>query len=175
MKGIEVYNDLLRADHRQEVFELAKESLFSVGWDDNPEIHKRHQPCLHSRYNFADLQRLRIWEPILETGKKSQFKKSIKIDKFHSSVLNLTKPADINFIHTHDSLVTCLFYMNLSWNIDWGGETMFYNDKIDDVVYTSVYKPNRLIIFDGKYPHTIKSQNTEGPAYRYTLTMFFHK
>ena len=37
------------------------------------------------------------------------------------------------------------------------------------------YTPNQLIVFDGKVPHTIKSQNLIGPSYRFTISLFFNK
>ena len=175
IKNIETFDDFLQPGHRRELFEIAQKSLFEIGWDDTIEVEKRHQPCLHSRYNFNDTQRLKIWEPILKAAKNSSFKNSLKIDNFNNCVLNLTKPGDINYIHTHPGLIAVLYYINLTWRPEWGGETLFYKNNAEDIVYTSPFKPNRLIVFDGNTPHTVKAQNYEGPSYRFTVSLFFKK
>lgn len=175
MKGIEVFDNFLTHDHRRHIFETAQRSLFQIGWDDSPELDKKHQPCLHSRYNLNDLRNIEIWNPLLEIAKKSKFKKSLTLNKLKETVLNLTKPGDINYTHTHHKRVTALYYINPTWDIEWGGETLFFDDQVKNISFVSPFTPNRLIIADGAIPHTIKAQNYGGPAYRFTLTMFFLK
>ena len=34
---------------------------------------------------------------------------------------------------------------------------------------------HQLVFFDGKIPHTIKTQNIIGPSYRFTISLFFIK
>jgi hypothetical protein len=45
---------------------------------------------------------------------------------------------------------TFILYMNPTWNVTWGGSTVFYKDGN---VYTSEYKPNCGILFDGSIDH----------------------
>ena len=82
---------------------------------------------------------------------------------------------DVNFIHTHPDQIVALHYSNLTWNPEWGGETLFYKDNKRDILLSSPYVPNRLLIFDGAIPHTIKAQNLMGPSYRFTTSVFFNK
>jgi SM-20-related protein len=63
----------------------------------------------------------------------------------------------------------------MTWNPEWGGETVFYEDNGRDILESSPYTPNRAIIFDGSIKHTIKAQNILGPSYRFTTSLFFHK
>lgn len=55
-----------------------------------------------------------------------------------------------------------LYYPNLFWNPNWGGKLRFYDevihggilDKMNDHEIGSVdFKPNRLLMFDGRIPH----------------------
>jgi hypothetical protein len=48
---------------------------------------------------------------------------------------------------------TFLVYMNPEWKLEWGGETLFYSEAIDDVVAAIVPKPGRLVYFDGRIQH----------------------
>ena len=67
-----------------------------------------------------------------------------------------------------------MYYVNLDWEDGWYGETMFYNpNDLDEIVFTSAYKPGRIILFDGNIPHAIRPQSIKGPKYRMTLTVLF--
>jgi SM-20-related protein len=48
--------------------------------------------------------------------------------------------------------VTVLYYANLIWQTDWGGETIFYNDDEDAVLAVSP-KPGRLVVGRGAILH----------------------
>ena len=71
--------------------------------------------------------------------------------------------------------MVALYYANFTWNSEWGGETIFYKKDRKTIDLANPYTPNQLIIFDGKIPHTIKSQNLIGPSYRFTISLFFNK
>ena len=90
-------------------------------------------------------------------------------------MVNLIKPLDVNFIHVHPDQLVALYYVNITWNPEWGGETLFYEKDRKTIKLASPYVPNRLMIFDGKVPHTIKSQNLLGPSCRFTISIFFNR
>jgi hypothetical protein len=48
--------------------------------------------------------------------------------------------------------VTVLYYANLTWQADWGGETLFYNDENDAVLAVSP-RPGRLVVGRGSILH----------------------
>lgn len=48
--------------------------------------------------------------------------------------------------------VTVLYYANLTWQADWGGETLFYNDENDAVLAVSP-RPGRMVISRGAILH----------------------
>jgi len=48
--------------------------------------------------------------------------------------------------------VTVLYYANLNWQLDWGGETIFYKDD-DDAVLAVSPRPGRLVISRGAILH----------------------
>lgn len=50
------------------------------------------------------------------------------------------------------SNVTVLYYANLIWQTDWGGETIFYNDDEDAVLVVSP-KAGRLVVARGAILH----------------------
>ena len=52
----------------------------------------------------------------------------------------------------HERHVTALYYANLEWKPDWGGETIYYNDE-EDAEYAITPRPGRLVIARGALLH----------------------
>ena len=168
MDNIKVIDNLLPTSHADDIHDMVLKSYYQISWEDNNELKTRQFPNLHSRFSFDDVKRTKILEPILRTNN------GLKLDQYSSCVVNLTKPMDINFIHTHTKQKVFLYYVNPTWENDWGGETIFYEQDKKSVLFTSLYMPNRLVCFDGEIPHTIKAQNYLGPSYRFTMSIFFN-
>jgi|TARA_R100000149_G_scaffold60287_1_gene29403 Rps23 Pro-64 3,4-dihydroxylase Tpa1-like proline 4-hydroxylase len=167
---IQKYDNFLSPDTCGMIYNYILSSLFRIGWEDSGETQHRSHPNLFSSYSFKDVQKLKILHPILDKLKN----KNITIDNYDKCIVNLTKPLDVNFCHVHPKQIVALHYSSLTWNPEWGGETIFYENNKKDIKYCSPYTPNRLIIFDGSIPHTIKAQNILGPAYRFTTSIFFN-
>lgn len=79
---------------------------------------------------------------------------------------------DMLFTHT-DALpgqkgLTALWYIAPEWNVEWGGETLFYDSGMDAVAVVAP-KPGRLVVFDGSITHTGRPPNRICYAPRYTL------
>ena len=165
---IKIYDNFFPNDQSAHINNFVLKSLYKLGWEDTEEPQHRAYPNLHSSYSPEDVAKIKILEPIL---------KKVKLTKKHYSkcMVNLTKPLDVNFIHMHPGCIVALYYANMHWDPEWGGETLFYEKDRKTIGLASPYIPNRLVIFDGKVPHTIKSQNLLGPSYRFTIGMFFNK
>ena len=52
------------------------------------------------------------------------------MDNYFRCRINLTKPLDLNFIHVHPDQIVALYYCNLTWSPEHGGETIFYTDDM---------------------------------------------
>ena len=107
------------------------------------------------------------------------FEEHIPRDKYYPwrSYINLGIHSDQHLIHVDDpkpnESKTCLIYMNRKWDLNWGGETIFYDDQRKNIVYTSQFIPGRIVIFDGSIPHSAKPQHFDAPPYRFTLAVKF--
>jgi SM-20-related protein len=70
--------------------------------------------------------------------------------------VNSSVYGDMYYAHrdcsVHRQHVTVLYYANLEWQPDWGGETIFYNDNEDAEVVVSP-KPGRLVVARGAILH----------------------
>lgn len=70
--------------------------------------------------------------------------------------------------------ISLLYYCNIKWDYDDGGETIFCDDDGDPEIAIGC-KPNRIVLFDATIPHrpSLTKHTTNGP--RYTFTAGFPK
>jgi SM-20-related protein len=54
--------------------------------------------------------------------------------------------------HSHLNNITVLYYGNMRWEADWGGETVFYNDDMDAELAVSP-RPCRVLVSRGAIVH----------------------
>lgn len=64
--------------------------------------------------------------------------------------------------------VTALYYANLEWQADWGGETIYYNDD-EDAELAITPRPGRLVIARGALLHRGNVPSRSCYEERYTL------
>jgi hypothetical protein len=165
-KKIYVFDDVFEHNWRRNAFKYILKSKFSLGWTDQ-EDPAHYQQYLHSEFSMEEVDELGI----LKNIRDERAHKLIENKKIHLAVTNLSHHSDVYFVHPHTN-TTLLYYANPYWKEEWAGETLFYNESTTEVVYTSVYKPGRLIIFDGSIPHTIRAPSRSAPQYRFTFAMF---
>ena len=66
---------------------------------------------------------------------------------------------------------TVLYYANEEWSYDWSGETVFYNERKDEIIQSIFPRPGRLVAFDSRIPHVAREPNRICPVVRYTIAM----
>lgn len=92
----------------------------------------------------------------------------------YRSYCNHAAYGDMLFTHTDcrpgDKDLTALWYIAPEWNVEWGGETLFYNSQMDAEVAVSP-RPGRLVVFDGTITHVGRPPNRICYAPRYTLAL----
>ncbi|RNF85986.1 2OG-Fe(II) oxygenase [Montanilutibacter psychrotolerans] len=91
---------------------------------------------------------------------------------------NVASYGDMLFTHTdclpdqHD--LTALWYLCERWDLEWGGETMFY-DSQDEVAVALTPKPGRLVVFDGAIKHVGRPPSRICYTPRYTFAIKFER
>jgi hypothetical protein len=89
---------------------------------------------------------------------------------------NVASYGDMLFTHTdclpdqHD--LTALWYLCEHWDIEWGGETVFY-DAQDEIACAVRPQPGRLVVFDGAIKHVGRPPSRICYAPRYTFAIKF--
>ncbi|MEO3866923.1 2OG-Fe(II) oxygenase [Rheinheimera fenheensis] len=99
---------------------------------------------------------------------------SLTSKRYHAyrGYINHASFGDMLFTHTdckpESDELTILMYLCDEWNIEWGGETLFYNNE-DDCVFACTPKPGRVVIFHGAIKHVGRPPNRICYKPRYTL------
>lgn len=170
-KKIEIFDDVFDLNFRQQMFMFIENSLYRLGWADGSVTENQKYKFLHSVYSSEDIKKCGLIDELTEIGiSKILEDQNLKLVK---TIVNLSTPADFNFLHAHPEKKVLLYYANLVWEDGWHGETLFYNEVCDEVVYASPYTPGRIILFDGSIPHTIRPQSVIACKHRFTLAMIF--
>lgn len=94
--------------------------------------------------------------------------------RVYRSYVNVAHYGDMLFTHTdaHPGAgeLTALWYICDRWDIEWGGETVFY-DNTADVRAAVMPRPGRLSIFDGELRHAGRPPNRVCYVPRFTLAL----
>lgn len=72
---------------------------------------------------------------------------------------------------TDNNNYTILTYVNPEWNIDWGGETLFYDPNLQEIAKSIIPKPGRVVIFDSTLPHSARPPQIHCPYSRCVLAI----
>lgn len=112
---------------------------------------------------------LQVYEPTLQAVRDFEDGDRYRI---HRCYCNHAAYGDMLFTHTDTPPgrkgLTALWYIAPEWNVEWGGETLFY-DSNQDAIAAVTPKPGRLAVFDGSILHAGRPPNRVCYAPRYTL------
>ena len=64
---------------------------------------------------------------------------------------------------------TIILYPNTEWNPNWGGETVFFYDNMEDILFSCYPRPNRILSFPGNILHVARGVSRSCPLLRTTL------
>ena len=180
--AIEIYDDVFDSNYTKIVWGFVRRSMFQLGWEDDEIPEHGSYINMHSTYNDDDINRLGIITKLLETP----IAKYLDGTNPFKTIVNLSSPGQTFFDHTHPSDWTepyannrspkvLLYYPNLEWRREWGGETIFYTMNNKEIERAVEYRPNRLIVFDGEQPHRVGAPTAHAPYFRFSLSLFFRK
>jgi hypothetical protein len=92
--------------------------------------------------------------------------------KIYRCYCNYAAYGDMLFTHTDcppgAGELTALWFITPEWNVEWGGETVFFDSSMDAQVAVSP-RPGRLVLFDGTLTHVGRPPNRICFAPRFTL------
>jgi hypothetical protein len=170
-RSIFVVDDALDYNEQNYIYTHIINSSFKIGFEDTSALERLSHKFLHSAWTPEDLYQSKF-RYALEKTKLWDKVKELEVSRI---TINLSVPSDTYFPHCHNNELALIYYANLDWKAEWGGETLFYDDNLKDIIFASAYIPGRIILSDGEIPHSIKAQSHIAPHYRFSLAIFFKK
>lgn len=160
-----VIDDLLDNSQHDYMLSYCIDSLYSPKHSSDYRLPYRDQRLV-SRLTSQQVQDLFLTEVLQEVCKAIN-EPPIEILEAY---INIYTPDSTCLAHIDSPSkgLTFLYYPNTLWDINWGGETIFF-DNNKEAVFTSIYKPNRLVVFDPRIMHLAKTPSILSESFRYTI------
>lgn len=113
--------------------------------------------------------KLPVYQPTLDST--AAFSSSVSY-RIYRCYCNYAGYGDMLFTHTDCEPgakdLTALWFIAPHWDVEWGGETLFFNSNLDAEVVVSP-RPGRLVMFEGVIRHVGRPPNRICFNPRYTL------
>ena len=189
-RDIFIYDNVFESHQIQKMYEYIQKSYFklSMNDDDYNEYKTKFSQTFGSKYDENDLRYFGILD-FLPIEIKQKF--NMTYDTYNRCIVNCITPLDTHYPHDDSSYPvedtgtfgeandnnnvkwSLIFYCNLKWEVEWGGDTLFLSDDRKDINHISQCKVNRLVVFDAKIPHLIRPSTMSAPYYRWSINMTF--
>lgn len=169
--SIKVYDDLLTYAQRETLYEIAKTAQYRICGADNGTIEHQKDYSIVCLLNRDQVRRLGILD-------LPEFKHLR--DKDCHGAINISTPTDSDRIHTDGVMDgkagdTLLYFINLNWDLEWQGFTIFTSEDKKSIRKTVEYVPGRFVLFNGAIPHKVCSPSSLAPTFRMTLAIKFDR
>jgi Rps23 Pro-64 3,4-dihydroxylase Tpa1-like proline 4-hydroxylase len=168
-RDVFVYDGLVPAEEVRRYFSGMSQAAFVRNEFARPDSQEhRHWAC---ETPLQNLPRIAMW-PATEAVVRA-LRPDEKYQPYRSYT-NFSSFGDLLLPHV-DALpnareLTALWFICESWESDWGGETLFYDDTGDAELAVSP-KPGRLLLFDGAIRHAGKPPNRNCYVSRFTFAI----
>lgn len=170
-KYITVYDDYFSYYEKQNYFNFILKSLYRVNGADIAQSSMQTQ--IFSSYSYDDVKLMGIFDSpgFAKISKEHNF----YVMNIAQVRVNLVTPFEKNIVHCDTNGVTFLYYCNLDWKLEYNGHTLFMNDDLTESEYTCLFKPGRVVVFDGTIPHMVMPPTTNECGHRFTFVIQYSK
>lgn len=169
-KKVLVFDDLASASVIREMTRALDNSAFTCNEIARPDT-AQHRHWAHNMPLEAARQ-LPLHQLTLEATRWMEH--PVSGFALYRAYTNCVQYGDHLYTHT-DCLpdageLTALWFICERWDVEWGGETLFYNRDMDAVAVVSP-RPGRMVLFDGEITHCGTPPNRMCLMPRYTYAM----
>ena len=159
-----VVDNYLPAHDHEAVYLYCQNSLYTTKHSSSPNA-ELHHPRMVANLTNEQLMSFVLTNHFINTSIELGY--NVDIERAY---INLATKDTVCTKHTDGSQIglSMLYYPNTDWDIDWGGETLFFNQE-KEIAFASLCKPNRAVFFDPRILHTARPPTTLANAFRYTI------
>lgn len=163
---IEVVDNKLTYSDREEIYDWVLSSSFKYNRISSQNSTQR---TFVSEYSLDEIKKSKLFNFI-----QSKFYLRIKNLRIHRMYTNICNPGEYYEMHVDSNLddqITILYYPNMEWDKNHGGETVFYDQDGLEPIKMVNYIPGRLILFDSKIPHRSNTVNFTTSNKRFSVAI----
>ena len=172
-KEIYIYDNVFPTHHTQKFYNFISTSYFTISFNDSECKDYPHPKLFGASYSKTDIENIEILK-LLPKNIKDKF--NMTIDTNNRCLVNAVTSNGIYSPHDdagNDAKWSMIYYANLKWDLEWGGDTLFLNDDRTSIYTTVQCVPNRVVVFDASIPHLIRPSTQSAPPYRFSINMTF--
>jgi SM-20-related protein len=166
-REVRVYDGLLQMNDIQGLTAALQQGAFTHTESARPDTSAFKHWVLNIPMQSAT--QLPVYQPTLAAA--GGFRTGTEY-RIYRCYCNYASYGDMLFTHTDcppgAGELTALWFIAPEWNVEWGGETLFFDSSMDAQVAVSP-RPGRLVVFDGSLPHVGRPPNRICFASRFTL------
>lgn len=168
---IYIYDDVFDADECYMFNLFAQNSLFRCDYNSSTLNEHKTYAVLTSSFSDQDVDNFGIF-------KSKNFEKAsepLKGLTRQTSWLTLIKMMPEVYYHCdapEPHAMTLLFYANMQWDSNYGGETIICNSH-GEPEYAIATKPNRIAIYNSNLMHKPSGLSPKSPPNRFTFVSIF--
>ena len=164
MDSVKIYDEFIDIETNKKLEEFFANVEWKYGYKSVSSMWKETHPHW-SKYFFmsdiksSDTQNLDIGTPMhsviftdeyiqsLYNKLKCLLPENARLIRCYANGHTCGVDANIHYDDIRENTVTFIFYPMAEWNIDWGGETIFWNRQSREIVKSVFPKSNRLLEF----------------------------
>ena len=182
--GLAVVDGAVEAERQRSVHAFLNRAGWSFGWKSNKatdsfafwhkhfagNVHPDHVGAEGRQYDCAE--ELRRTAPVLRAFWDWLTEGLLAGHRLVRCYANGQPFGAEGTVHTDsvsDLSFTTIYYPHERWDVNWGGETLFFNREKTDIVAAIYPRPNRLLMFPGTIPHVARGVSRVCPVLRITL------
>lgn len=163
-KTIEIYHNLFSYKERCDIYHFAKNLSFTVSGD---HVYSKLTNQLACNLSKNDVEKI----PFLTNPLVQEVIRKNNLSNVFQCRINLSNCSEYNTVHYDNSKVTLLYYVNMEWKLEWGGQTLFLNEDLTKVEHCSLTEPGKLIVFEGSIPHMLVNPTIYAEESRFVFVL----
>lgn len=165
---INVEDNLVNFCQQEYLFGFCKNSKYSFGHSSSSNSADMSRfVCYLTEEEFGSLELHTIVNDIAEKYDLGD----LEIIRSYINVYNMSTYLSCHTDDQEEDSITFLYYANPTWEVDWGGETVFYDSHKQEIVKSVLPKPGRIVFFNSTIPHASRPSTINALQQKFTIAI----
>ena len=165
---LEVEDSKVNFCQQEYIFGFCKNSKYTFGHSSSTNSADMSRfVCSLTNEEFKQLELSDILDDIADKHGLG----NLEILRSYINVYNMTTHLSAHSDDQQDDTFTFLYYANPIWHPDWGGETVFYDEKQEEIIQSVIPKAGRISVFTSTIPHASRPPTISAQQQKFTVAI----